>query len=75
MEAIESLSVKAGCEMKDELNTEYLFCLTYNSLLLDIAAGKINPVKLAKRELANRGLGKGGEWLGFDRAKKEWKVK
>ena len=56
----------------DDLNKLLIFSQTHNDLLVAIALGKIDPVQLAKDELANRGVGKAGTWVGFDRAEAEW---
>jgi hypothetical protein len=54
---------------KDEFNPAFLYSVTAAPLLLAIAAGLINPIALARRELASRGLDANGEWCGFDRAR------
>ena len=58
--------------LRDELNPLFVFQMTHNDLLVAIATGKIDAVQLAKEELANRGMGKEGTWVGFDRAEAEW---
>ena len=58
--------------MKDEENPKYMFSLTHTALLLDIIEGRIDPVELAKQEIVDRGLGKGGGWVGFVEARKIW---
>lgn len=58
----------------DEQNPQYLYSTTHIKLLTQIAKGKIDANKLAKAEMANRGMGKSGKWVGFDKAKKEWGV-
>lgn len=58
--------------MKDSENPKFLYSLTDTTLLLQVANGTIDPLELAKLELVARGLGKSGEWVGFDQAKKEW---
>lgn len=55
-------------ELPDELNPKYMFQTTSNELLSQIAKGKVNPVELAKRELANRGYDANGDWVGFKKA-------
>jgi len=60
-------------ELPDDLNPDFIFAMTSHSLLRDIVSGKIDPVQLAQNEMANRGLGKGGEWIGFEAAAKLWK--
>ena len=56
----------------DELNPEFMFQGTSTELLLKAAKGEIDLTKLAKRELANRGLGLRGEWIGFAAAQRYW---
>lgn len=58
-------------EKSDELNPDFLFNGTYIQLLSRIAKGEIDAKQLAKQELANRGLDIGGQWVGFDEAKKQ----
>ena len=58
--------------LRDELNPLFVFQMTHNDLLVAIATGKIDAVQLAREELANRGMGKTGSWVGFDRAEAEW---
>ncbi len=61
-------------ELPDDLNPDFIFGMTSHSLLMDIVNGKIDPVQLARNEMANRGLDKGGEWIGFEAAAKLWKT-
>ncbi len=61
-------------ESSDEENPDYMFQMIHTKLLLMVATKKIDAVKLAKTELAQRGLGKSGSWVGFDKAKTEWGV-
>lgn len=46
---------KERVELPDALNPEFLFSLTHSALLVDIAKGRIDPVALARKALANRG--------------------
>jgi len=62
-------------DVPDDLNPKYIFKLTATTLLVAIAKREIKPIELAKKELANRGIGKDGFWVGFDNAKKEWGLK
>lgn len=39
-----------------------------SALLAAVARGEIDMNEMARMELANRGQGKNGEWVGFDRA-------
>lgn len=55
-------------QMPDDLNPEFIFSLTANKLLGDIAKGIIDPVALAKKELANRGYDENGKWVGFKKS-------
>jgi len=52
----------------DATNPAFLYSTTATVLLLAIAGGLIDPVALARRDLANRGLDADGTWVGFDRA-------
>ena len=58
--------------LSDELNPLFVFQMTHNELLVAIATGKLDAVQLAREELAARGMGKAGTWVGFDRAEAEW---
>lgn len=54
---------------QDDTNPQYLYSITTTTLLLAIADGLIDPVRLARSELANRGLDQDGSWVGFERAR------
>ncbi|MEA2107891.1 MAG: hypothetical protein U9P07_00510 [Pseudomonadota bacterium] len=56
--------------MSDELNPEYMFQTICTELLVKALNGEIDLEMLARQEMANRGLGKDGEWVGFDAAAK-----
>jgi len=60
--------------LPDERNPIFLFGMTHTELLLAIANGKLDAVQLAKEELAKRGLGQTGKWVGFAQAEAEWQV-
>lgn len=49
----------------DDLNPRYLYQGIATDLLVAIGKGQINPIELANKELANRGLNENGEWVGF----------
>lgn len=66
---------KTKTELPDDLNPDYMFSITSSELLLQIATGKIDAVDYAKKELANRGTGKAGVWVGFKEAEKQWEVR
>ncbi len=53
---------------RDETNPAFLLATTPPSLLLAIVNGLIDPVQLAREQLANRGLDANGLWVGFDEA-------
>ncbi len=53
----------------DETSPDFLYSTTATALLLAIEAGLIDPVRLARAELAGRGLDANGDWVGFDRAR------
>jgi len=38
-------------------------------VLAAVARGEIDLNRIAREELANRGLGRNGEWVGFERAR------
>lgn len=56
----------------DDLNPTYTFSVTKNNLLKKLATGELNAKELAGYEMANRGLGRNGKWVGFEAAKKIW---
>jgi hypothetical protein len=53
---------------RDEFSPAFLYSVTSTSLLLAIAGGLIDPVALARGELASRGLDENGIWIGLARA-------
>ena len=53
----------------DEMNPEFIFSTIKSELLAQAVRGEIDLNKLAKQELANRGLNDKAEWVGFDNAK------
>jgi len=53
----------------DDTNPSYLFSTTSTTLLLAITGGLVDPLLLAREQLANRGLDANGDWCGFDRAR------
>ena len=58
----------------DEQNPQFLYSITSIDLLLAITSGLIDPVQLAREQLAGRGLDLDGQWVGFDRASQIWEV-
>lgn len=42
--------------------------LALNKVLVAVAYGELDLNDLARKELANRGLDKQGQWVGFDKA-------
>lgn len=56
--------------MRDEVNPKYMFQGIHGELLAEIVNGTIDPIALAKKELAARGLDKAGKWVGFSASKK-----
>lgn len=54
--------------MSDDLNPAYIFQTIAAQILASIARGDVDPVVLAKRELASRGLDQNGKWVGFAKA-------
>jgi len=55
---------------RDATNPEFLFSMTTTALLLAIADGLIDPVALARLQLASRGLDCDGTWVGFAQARR-----
>lgn len=53
----------------DEVNPDFLFATTHTTVLLAIEAGLIDPVRLARAELAGRGLDADGVWCGFPKSR------
>ena len=49
----------------DDLNPKYLFQGIATDLLVAIVKKQIDPAKLARNELRNRGLNDEGAWIGF----------
>ena len=49
----------------DEVNPDYLFQCTHVDLLLRCANHEFNLLKMAREELARRGLNMKGEWIGW----------
>ena len=72
---MKNIKMKYLVEMSDEDNPDYIFQGESTKLVLAIASGKLDAKKLAKKELAGRGLGKKGEWVGFPQAEKIWGIK
>ena len=58
--------------MKDEQNPDYIFLLTDTLLLLRIVREEIDSNDYARKELANRGIGRNGLWVGFPEAARHW---
>ena len=62
-------------ELPDDLNPKFMFCNTATELLLEIAKEKLDAIDYAKAELAARGIGKAGVWIGFREASRLWEVR
>jgi len=65
---MKNLSLKTA----DDLNPNFIFNGVDTSLLLSAAKKEINLMDLAKKELANRGVGGDGQWVGFERSRSFW---
>lgn len=61
-------------EVSDDENPEYMFQTLHINLIKKLATGQLDGKKYAQKELAQRGLDKNGKWIGFDAAKKYWKL-
>jgi hypothetical protein len=59
----------------DANNANLIFSTTSTALLVSILDGVINIDYCVRAELANRGVDKHGDWVGFDQAAKLLKVK
>ena len=59
----------------DETNPNFIFSTTHTELLVLLATGEISAEDYAKREMANRGFDKKGNWVGFAESKKIWGIK
>lgn len=62
-------------ERGDMTNIHVLFTGVDTSIVTAIANKKIDAVKLAQKELYQRGLDKNGKWIGPAKAKEYWKIK
>jgi len=60
---------------EDELDPRYLFNMTATQLLTEALKGEFDITYLIKRQLANRGLDRQGNWIGFDKAKELYQIK
>jgi hypothetical protein len=56
--------------LPDALNPRFIFSLTRSELLVDAIKGRLDLDRLARRELANRGLDASGKWVGFAEARR-----
>jgi hypothetical protein len=65
---------KQNRQLSDDENPQFLFSTTKNTLLSMIAKGEIDPVLLAKQELAKRGCDEDGRWIGFENGTQERNV-
>ena len=65
----------ADPEISDDQNPAFMFSTTATDLLLAITVGLVDPARLAREQLANRGLDQNGMSVGFDRAREIWEVK
>ena len=70
-EEIETMAT-ATSEIRDEVNPKFVLQGTATELLVQAASGRIDLNELARQELANRGLGRDGEWIGFEAAANYW---
>ncbi len=43
-------------------------------VLLEIVTGKVDTTELVRIELASRGMGKDGKWVGFPQARQLWGI-
>ena len=55
--------------LSDDINPKYIFNGIATVLLTQIVKKEIDPLKLACKELINRGLDIDGQWIGFEKSK------
>lgn len=58
----------------DDLNPGFTFGITPTALLMRFATGELNAAEATRTELASRGIGTNGTWVGFDIARAEWEA-
>ena len=67
---------KKFAKRSDDLNPKYIFSLTGTQLLVEALKNEFSIEYYIRKELANRGLDRNGEWVGFPIAKEihqiEW---
>ena len=59
----------------DDLNPNYMFQTTANTLLVQALSGEYNILEMVRKELANQGLDTHGKWVGFAKAKEVHNIK
>ena len=59
----------------DDLNPNYMFQTTANTLLVQALSGEYNILEMVRKELANQGLDTQGKWVGFAKAKEVHNIK
>lgn len=62
-------------KVSDDKNPKYLFNSIDSDLVLGVASGRIDAKAIAAEQMASRGLGLGGQWVGFEAARKVWGVR
>ena len=54
----------------DEVNPKFIFNGTNTELLVRVLKGEIDPMRLVKEQLVQRGVDENGFWVGFIKAKR-----
>jgi hypothetical protein len=54
----------------DDLNPKFIFNTTNTELLVRVLKGEIDPMRLVKEQLVQRGVDENGFWVGFAEAKR-----
>ena len=54
----------------DEFNPKFIFNTTNTELLVQVLKGEIDPMRLVKEQLVQRGVDENGFWVGFAEAKR-----
>lgn len=54
----------------DDINPKFIFNGTNTELLVRVLKGEIDPMRLVKEQLVQRGVDENGFWVGFTEAKR-----
>ncbi len=65
-------NAETNINLSDDKNPKYMLQGVDTELIIGIIEGRIDPLQLAKDQLASRGLDMNGEWIGFAKAKEQF---